>query len=160
MHEAAKHRGEKPFVCEECGHRASSRNGLQMHIKAIHRLERMFSVNFLLRMNKSVKDFYFKSVLFLLTEMSAPLSVTRVATPSPKRTTSTCICVYTVARGHTSVTSAGKPLGHKVTAIFSAHKRFIHLVSTPVTNLESGICLKEAKERSHASQSKTLLALR
>lgn len=37
MHEAAKHRGEKPFVCEECGHRASSRNGLQMHIKAIHR---------------------------------------------------------------------------------------------------------------------------
>ncbi|MEQ2186774.1 hypothetical protein GOODEAATRI_032012, partial [Goodea atripinnis] len=36
VHEAAKHRGEKPFVCEECGHRASSRNGLQMHIKAIH----------------------------------------------------------------------------------------------------------------------------
>lgn len=25
-------------MCEECGHRASSRNGLQMHIKAKHRL--------------------------------------------------------------------------------------------------------------------------
>ncbi|KAG9339246.1 hypothetical protein JZ751_023942 [Albula glossodonta] len=37
LHEASKHRGEKLFVCEECGHRASSRNGLQMHIKAIHR---------------------------------------------------------------------------------------------------------------------------
>lgn len=24
-------------MCEECGHRASSRNGLQMHIKAKHR---------------------------------------------------------------------------------------------------------------------------
>lgn len=59
MHEAAKHRGEKPFVCEECGHRASSRNGLQMHIKAIHRLESMFYVNFLLRMNKSVNDIKF-----------------------------------------------------------------------------------------------------
>ncbi|RXN26893.1 zinc finger and BTB domain-containing 48-like protein [Labeo rohita] len=39
LHEAAKHRGEKLFVCEECGHRASSRNGLQMHIKAIHSVE-------------------------------------------------------------------------------------------------------------------------
>lgn len=38
LHEAFKHRGEKLFVCEECGHRASSRNGLQMHIKAKHRL--------------------------------------------------------------------------------------------------------------------------
>lgn len=37
LHEAFKHRGEKLFVCEECGHRASSRNGLQMHIKAKHR---------------------------------------------------------------------------------------------------------------------------
>ncbi|XP_035765150.1 telomere zinc finger-associated protein-like [Neolamprologus brichardi] len=45
VHEAAKHRGEKPFVCEECGHRASSRNGLQMHIKAIHRNERPFVCN-------------------------------------------------------------------------------------------------------------------
>lgn len=39
LHEAFKHRGEKLFVCEECGHRASSRNGLQMHIKAKHRYE-------------------------------------------------------------------------------------------------------------------------
>lgn len=39
LHEAFKHRGEKLFVCEECGHRASSRNGLQMHIKAKHRYD-------------------------------------------------------------------------------------------------------------------------
>lgn len=39
LHEAFKHRGEKLFVCEECGHRASSRNGLQMHIKAKHRCD-------------------------------------------------------------------------------------------------------------------------
>lgn len=48
MHEAAKHRGEKPFVCEECGHRASSRNGLQMHIKAIHRYRSGFDFCLLL----------------------------------------------------------------------------------------------------------------
>lgn len=41
MHEAGKHRGEKPYVCEECGHRACSRNGLQMHIKAVHRFLRL-----------------------------------------------------------------------------------------------------------------------
>lgn len=29
-------------MCEECGHRASSRNGLQMHIKAKHRYEGVF----------------------------------------------------------------------------------------------------------------------
>lgn len=81
VHEAAKHRGEKPFVCEECGHRASSRNGLQMHIKAIHRFL------FLSLYSAGLSRIEGLNFLFCFTETSARLYAPYVAMRSPRRTT-------------------------------------------------------------------------
>lgn len=105
IHEAAKHRGEKPFVCEECGHRASSRNGLKMHIKAIHRY---CSTSELRRCPVCSVKFVF------IADMTGLLCATYVAMHSLRRTISTCTCLCTPVRGLTSVIYVAKPSGHKV----------------------------------------------
>lgn len=64
--------------------------------------------------------------LICLTEMSARLYVACVAMHSPRRTTSRCTCVSTVARGRTSVTSVAKPSGLKVTLMFVTADPFKH----------------------------------
>lgn len=110
LHEAFKHRGEKLFVCEECGHRASSRNGLQMHVKAKHRCRRGKGRASACWGRCSLSDGRF----LFLPGTNGRTSASSASTPSPRKPISTCTFGPTRARNPSSVTSAGKPSARKV----------------------------------------------